>query len=67
MWYKILVPIIGNPVMVSGFWSLEAGKITWYKILVPIIGFAIILFIFLLIQCVIQIAFNFFKRMREAK
>ena len=49
--------------MVSGFWSLEAGTITWYKILAPIIVFAIALLIFLVMQCVIQVAFKLFKRM----
>ena len=49
--------------MVSGFWSLEAGKITWYNILAPIIVFAIALLIFLVMQCVIQVAFKLFKRM----
>ena len=48
--------------MVSGFWSLEAGKITWYNILAPIIVFAIALLIFLLMQCVMQVAFKLFKR-----
>ena len=67
MLFKILVSIIGTPVMVSGFWSFQAGQITWYKILVPIIVFAIALLIFIVVQFLLQITFKFFKRGKGPK
>jgi hypothetical protein len=63
----MLVPINGSPVIASGFWSLEAGKITWFKILIPIIVFAVALLIFFVVQFLLQVAFKFFKRAEGPK